>query len=137
PNEASEGEGDFTLSQQFGPFTFPDNVLPGVGTPGVGDPGANNSQGQDPSLINQIGGPVSLAQGAETVTHPLLSLSGARALNFSLSYNSQLSGGNKLITPSGGGATHWTLYTPGDVGHWTHSFEGQAAEFTDSAGAVN
>lgn len=133
PNE--DGEGDTIVNTQHGPYPSPDYSVTGLGTPGIGDLAAADSQAQDPGRINTVGGPVSLAQGAETVTHPLLSLRGARPLEFAVSYNSQLSAGNQFLLPAAG-VRYWTLYTPGDVGHWTHSYDGQGGEFGDPDGTV-
>ena len=73
-----------------------------------------------------------LATLAESFSHTLLSLSGARPLHFTISYNSQITAGNRYVTGHG-----WTLYTPGDVGHWTHNFEGKATFVAGTPNQVN
>lgn len=133
PDEASEGEG-VTL----GPFFSLNNNLAGVTTTTPGDSAAITSQSSDMTQQPVSGGPVDLATLAETFSHTLLSLSGARSLEFTISYNSQITAGNHYIAaPSGGRSPYWTLYAPGDVGHWTHNFDGQAAFFAGTGGAAN
>ena len=128
PNEANEGE-----ELNLGPFPAPNNSLVGVNA-SLGDYGAIGSQPFTTKLTS--GGPIDLATLAETFSHTLLSLSGARTLEFTISYNSQITGGNQYITPAG--RSHdWTLYTPGDIGHWTHNFEGQATFVAGTGGAAN
>lgn len=133
PDEASENEG-VTL----GPFFSNNNNLAGITTATPGDSAAITSQPSDTTQHPISGGPVDLATLAETFSHTLLSLSGARSLEFTISYNSQITAGNHYIAaPSGGRSPYWTLYTPGDIGHWTHNFDGQAAFFAGTGGAAN
>jgi RHS repeat-associated protein len=98
----------------------------------IGDAGAPAAQFYDTTEEPTSGGPVDLATLAETFSHTLLSVSGARPLEFTISYNSQLTAGNRYVTGQG-----WTLYTPGDVGHWTHNFEGQATLVAGTPNQVN
>jgi RHS repeat-associated protein len=112
------------------------NLFTTPSSSGYGDTGASYAQAHDTTRDPKSGGPVDLTTLGETVNHPLLTLSGARGLEFTISYNSTLSGGDQYITPSSGGP-YWTLYTPGDVGHWTHNFDGQAAYFPGSGGTSN
>jgi len=104
---------------------------------GYGDANAPYAQAHDKTRDPTSGGPVDLATLGETVNHPLLTLSGARSLEFTISYDSTLSGGDQYITPTNGGGAYWTLYTPGDIGHWTHNFEGQATYVSGSGGSSN
>ena len=129
---------------------MPTNSLPGVVAP-IGDAGAPASQvfnwAQDPASGATVdlarpdstsGATVDLATLGEMAVHPLLTMSGARDLDFKIYYDSTITGGNQYIaSPSAGGCPYWTLYTPGDVGHWTHNFDGQAAYFPGSGGTSN
>ncbi len=132
PDEASEGEG-YTV----GPFSTPDSAAAGI-IPQSGDFGAADAQPFNTAADPTSGGPVDLATGSETVNQTVLALSGARELDFTISYNSQLTAGNMYVSnPSGGASPYWTLYTPGDLGHWTHNYDGQAAYFPGTGGAAS
>lgn len=89
---------------------------------------ANNlAASSDTKRVSDNTGPVDFGSGAETYSHSMLSINGASRLELEISYNSLLSAANIYITnPSSGFAPYWLIYTPGDLGHWSHNFEGHA-----------